>query len=131
MTRFLTVDEVVEIHNQVIQAAGGLPGIRDLGLLDSAVHRPQSGFGGTLFYPGLPEQGAALVHSLAANHPFVDGNKRVAFTAMDVFFRTNSVYLAATEDAKYEFMIAVATKQLDFSQIVAWISSHIGPASPS
>ena len=124
MTRFLTREEVQEIHRQVIEATGGSTGVRDEGLLDSAVQRPQGGFGGELFYPDLAHQAAALLHSLAMNHPFVDGNKRTAFTAMDVFLRLNALRLHASEDEKYDFMIQVVTGQVTFEAIVNWIVSH-------
>jgi death-on-curing protein len=124
MTVFLTVEDILEIHRQVIAATGGLDGLRDVGLLDAAVHRPQAGFGGVPFYPDLHEQAAALLHSLATNHPFGDGNKRTAFTAADVFLRLNGGRLTAGEDEKYDFMMKVAASRLSFQEITQWMGEH-------
>jgi death-on-curing protein len=128
MTVFLTIEDVLEIHRQVIESTGGSPGVRDIGLLDSAIHRPQATFGGVLLYPDLAHQAAALLESLGRNHPFVDGNKRAAFTAMDAFLRHNGKRLTATEDEKYEFVINVVTGQLRIEEIVAWIAPHMKTA---
>ncbi len=129
MSRFLTVDEVLAIHQEVLAATGGAQGVRDLGLLDSAVARPQSGFGGVLFHVNRTSQAAALLHSLATNHPFADGNKRTAFTAMDVFLRLNGARLEALEDEKYVFVIDVVTRRRDFDGIVAWLTAHLREAT--
>ncbi|HEV3023657.1 MAG TPA: Fic family protein [Pirellulales bacterium] len=72
MTTFLSTDDVLEIHRRVIEVTGGAAGLRDVGLLDSAVHRPRATFGGVFLYPTLAKQGAALLHSLAKSHAFVD-----------------------------------------------------------
>ena len=82
---YLTLEDLLEIHRRVIESTGGSDGIRSIPLLDSAVARPQATFGGIDLYPALPEKAAALLHSIISNHPFVDGNKRTGFTAMDVF----------------------------------------------
>ena len=82
---FLTLEEVLEIHTTLLQEFGGPPGIRDLGLLESALFRPRTGY-----YADLIEMAAALFESLLLNQPFVDGNKRVAFFAVDIFMRINS-----------------------------------------
>ncbi len=124
MTVFLAVEDVLEIYRAVLNATGGTAGIRDLGLLDSAVHRPQATFGGVQLYPDLNHQAAALIESLGRNHPFVDGNKRAAFTAMDVFLRANGLRLVATEDERYDFVIRVLTGQSTVEATAAWIASH-------
>ncbi|HEV3006858.1 MAG TPA: type II toxin-antitoxin system death-on-curing family toxin, partial [Pirellulales bacterium] len=81
--------------------------------------------GGVFLYPTLAKQGAALLHSLAKNHAFVDGNKRVAFEALDVFVRLNDGRLEATDDEKYDFVIGVASGKLVFDAIVEWIGEHL------
>lgn len=124
MTVFLTVEDVLEIHRALLEATGGTPGVRDVGLLDSAVHRPQATFGGVNLYPDVNHQAAALIESLGRNHPFVDGNKRAAFTAMDVFLRANGRRLVAKEDERYDFVIRVVTGQSDVEATAAWIASH-------
>ena len=80
MIQYLSLDEVLSIHERIIEHFGGPPGVRDLGLLESALFRPRTGY-----YQDIAEMAAALFESLIMNHPFVDGNKRVAFFATDVF----------------------------------------------
>lgn len=125
MTVFLSVADVLEIHRQIIATTGGGPGCRDQGLLDSAVHRPQAAFGGIAAYPDAAAQAAALLHSLAQNHPFVDGNKRTAYAAMRVFLRLNACDIAASEDETYDFVIGVASSKLGLDDATLWIRSHL------
>lgn len=125
MSVFLSVSDVLEIHRLVVAATGGADGCRDAGLLDSAVHRPQSAFGGVAAYPDIAAQAAALLHSLAKNHPFVDGNKRTAYAAMRIFLRLNGCDLVASEDDKYDFVIAVASSTMGIDDAVLWIRSHL------
>jgi len=88
MTVLLSLEDALEIHRQVIAETGGSPGIRDVRLLDSAMHRPQASFAGLDLYPGLAEKAAALLHSLVMNHPFVDGNKLRAHSTRFNGFRS-------------------------------------------
>lgn len=90
MTDYLTVIEIVAIHKVLIDRYGGAQGIRDAGAIEAACYRPQSGY-----YGDIVAAAAALMESLAINHPFVDGNKRVAFAAADVFLRMNGYRIAA------------------------------------
>jgi death on curing protein len=113
----------------VILVTGGADGIRDVGLLDSAVHRLQASFAEFDLYPTLAEKAAALLHSLIMNHPFVDGNKRTAFTAMDVFLRLNNFQLVAYEDDLYELVISIAENRRPFDQIAPWLAAHLVHAS--
>ncbi|WP_420122950.1 type II toxin-antitoxin system death-on-curing family toxin [Nakamurella sp.] len=94
MTRFLSAEDVLAIARV---AVGGDPGVRDLGLLDSACHRPSSTVFGEDAYPSLTLKAAALLHSLTANHPFVDGNKRTAWLATVVFLRDNGAVVTAPD----------------------------------
>jgi death on curing protein len=98
--QYLTLDEVLEIHTQLIKHFGGPPGIRDMGLLESALFRPRTGYYDTLF-----KMASALFESLLINHPFIDGNKRVAFFATDVFLRMNGYKLSVDADAAHQFII--------------------------
>jgi death-on-curing protein len=84
VTDYLTVADVLELHAELISRYGGAAGVRDPGALESALFRPQSGY-----YDDITQEAAALMESLAINHPFVDGNKRIAFAAVDVFLRMN------------------------------------------
>lgn len=98
--QFLSVDEVLEIHALLIRRFGGANGVRDLGLLESALYRPQSGY-----YSDLIEMAAAMFESLINNHSFVDGNKRVAFFATDVFLRLNGYKIVMDPSPAYSFLM--------------------------
>ncbi|MCT9929401.1 type II toxin-antitoxin system death-on-curing family toxin [Planotetraspora sp. A-T 1434] len=110
MTRYLTVEQVLDLAELAIE---GTPQLRDLGLLDSAVHRPQARMFGQEAYPDLVTKAAALLHSLAVNHPFLDGNKRVAWVSTVVFLAYNGVELDTDDDSAYDLVIAVASGKLD------------------
>src|SRR6202047_2436640 len=97
---YLTVGEVLQIHHQLIENYGGIRGVRDKGLLESAVFRPQIGY-----YNSAAEEAAALMESLANNHPFIDGNKRVAFDAMHTFLLVNGFSIEADPVETYLFII--------------------------
>ena len=113
--------EVIAIQHLQIEEYGGAHGVRDKGLLESAVFRPQVGY-----YTNAAEEAAALMESLANNHPFFDGNKRVAFAATHTFLLINGYDLEAEPHAAYEFMMhSIAKSEFCFSQILDWINSHI------
>lgn len=119
--RFLSVDEVVEIHEHLISRFGGPGGLRDRGLLESALFRPQTGY-----YADLPETAAAMFESLLMNHPFVDGNKRVAFFATDVFLRLNGWKLEVQADAAHRFLIGLLERaECDLAHLQPWIRSSL------
>lgn len=105
MTRYLTVEQALRITRL---AVGGPVDVRDIGLLDAAVHRPRASVLGQDAYPDLFTKAAALLHSLARNHPLVDGNKRLAWLATYVFCAKNGVELDPDDDAAYELVVAVA-----------------------
>lgn len=118
---YLTVGEVLRIHHQLIDTYGGAHGIRDTALLESAVFRPQMGY-----YSSVAEEAAALMESLANKHPFVDGNKRVAFAAAHTLLLVNGSDLQLEPVAAYEFMMqALSTGKFRFGPILEWISKHI------
>ena len=119
--QFLTRDELLEIHENLIERFGGQPGIRDPGLLESALFRPRTGY-----YEDLAEMGAALFESLIINHPFVDGNNRVAFFATDVFFRLNGYKLEVVSAEAYPFLIGLLEKgECNFENLLRWIRHSI------
>jgi death-on-curing protein len=89
MIRYLTLEEVLELHRLALEQSGGLDGVRELGGLESAVAQPQMAFGGQELYPSLAEKAAALGFSLVCNHPFMDGNKRIGHAAMETFLVLN------------------------------------------
>jgi death-on-curing protein len=106
-------DEVLLIHADQIETFGGSPGLRDGGLLDSALAQPRATFGGTLLHPTMAEQAAAYLYHLSRNHPFVDGNKRTAFAVMDAFLDANGYCLNLTDDEAYNLVMGVAQGQLE------------------
>ena len=109
---------VLAIHTRQLEKFGGTPGLRDEGLLDSALAQPQAMFGQQWLHPTIPEQAAAYLYHLAMNHPFVDGNKRTAFAVMDTFLRLNGYRLMLTDDAVFGLVLRVAQGQLDQAGIV-------------
>jgi death on curing protein len=119
--QFLSVDEVLAIHERLIECFGGPPGVRDKGLLESALFRPQTGY-----YKDLIELAAALFESLILNHPFNDGNKRVAFFATDVFLRLNGWRIAVDADEAHAFIIGHLEKQTcNYDNLLPWQRSSI------
>jgi death-on-curing protein len=118
---YLTVGEVLQIHHQLIEDYGGTHGVRDKGLLESAVFRPQIGY-----YNNIAEEAAALMESLANNHSFLDGNKRVAFAAAHTFLVVNGHDLEVEPLAAYDFMMrSIARGEFRFGSILKWINDHI------
>jgi death on curing protein len=118
--RFLSLDEAIEIHERLIERFGGSAGIRDKGLLESALFRPQTGY-----YSDLPEMAAALFESLISNHAFVDGNKRMAFFLSDVFLRLNGWKLTVSADEGERFIVGSLERgDCDYEHLVPWIREH-------
>jgi death on curing protein len=116
-----TVAETIEAHQILIAEFGGRPGIRDVGLLESAISRPQSGY-----YADVIEEAAALMESLANNHAFIDGNKRVSFTMTDTLLRLNGYYLEVDGQEAHKFITqAMEAKEFRFSLIRDWIKSVV------
>jgi death-on-curing protein len=109
---YLTVQDLLDLT----RALGAGP-VRDVGLLDSAAHRPRSAFMGHEAYPTVVAKAAALMHSVAGNHALVDGNKRLALLATAVFLRINGLHLALTDDEAFDLTMAVASGQLDVNRI--------------
>jgi death-on-curing protein len=127
VTRYLTVEQALRIARA---AVGGAVEVRDVGLLESAVHRPRASVLGQDAYPDLFTKAAALLHSLAGNHPLVDGNKRLAWLATYVFLAKNGIVLDPDDDAAYEFVIAVADGSIDDVGEIAAVLARFA-ASPS
>lgn len=125
-TDFLTIADVLGMHFILIKKYGGLSGVRDPGALEAALYRPQTGY-----YKDTIEQAAALMESLAINHPFVDGNKRIAFAAADVFFRINGYQLKRSPSQIYSEMIEML-EQRNFNKgpIDEWLRSFVVTVDP-
>ncbi|MGB9662578.1 MAG: type II toxin-antitoxin system death-on-curing family toxin [Moorellaceae bacterium] len=123
--KWITPEVVERMHEVVIRATGGAPGVRDRSVLVSAVLNPLATFGGEDLYPGLLAKVAALLYGLARGHPFVDGNKRTAFLAAAVVLRKNGLRLSASDAEVVAFMEAVATGRLYLDDVLAWLERHI------
>jgi death-on-curing protein len=125
MSDYLTVAEVYQMQHRLIDMFGGLHGVRDKGAVEAAVFRPQTGY-----YNSVEEEAAALMESLGNNHGFLDGNKRIAFTAADVFLRRNGFYIEVEGAAGYEFINgSMERHEFRFAQILDWLRRHVKPLS--
>jgi death-on-curing protein len=123
--RYLSLLEVLVLHQRVLATTGGMGGVRDMGGLESAVAQPQMTFGGAELYPTLAGKAAALAHSLVCNHPFVDGNKRIGHAAMEVFLVMNGYELEASLDDAERTFLALAAGQVSREELRSWIESHM------
>lgn len=121
MSDYLTLLEVLAIHTDQIERYGGSPGVRDPGLLEAALYRPQTGY-----YADLIEEAAALWESLAQNHPFVDGNKRTAFAATYTFLAINGGHITATARETYAFIFGLyEAGSFNFEALAAWLRGNV------
>jgi death on curing protein len=118
-----TVAEAIETQRLLIQEFGGMHGLRDRGLLEAAIYRPQNGY-----YEDLIHEAAALMESLANNHAFLDGNKRISFVLTDAFLRANGSFLAVEALAAHRFITeAISNKEFRIRQIREWLTAHVQP----
>ena len=117
VTLFLTLAEAIELHTRLIERFGGKIGVHDMGLLEIALMRPQTGY-----YATVSLQAGALLQSLIMNHPFIDGNKRVAFAATAIFLRMNGYILKVSADEAESFLVErVIKEKIQLSEIAEWI----------
>lgn len=123
--RYLTTENVIQIHFELVEATGGSQGLRDLGLLESAVTRPQATFEGKDLYPTFLLKASALVHSLLLNHMFVDGNKRTATVSMIEFLILNGKKIQAANKEIVDFALWIENKKPTIEQIAQWLEKHI------
>jgi death-on-curing protein len=123
MTEYVTTADALFFHKQLIERYGGAPGVRDVGALESALQRPQTGY-----YDTIIEEAAALLESLVQNHPFVDGNKRVAFAVVDVFLRINGYTIVTTSREIYrQLMELFEQKAFDMEHLVPRLQKMVKP----
>ncbi len=122
--KYLTPQQVLAIHDQLIKRFGGSFGLRDLGLLESAAARPMVTFDEVDLYPTVFEKAAAILHSLLKNHPFVDGNKRTALVSAGLLLKLNGYRLVNKHREELEFAIKVENEGLSFEEIVAWFEEN-------
>ncbi|HXY96978.1 MAG TPA: type II toxin-antitoxin system death-on-curing family toxin [Steroidobacteraceae bacterium] len=121
MTEYVTTADALFFHKQLIERYGGAGGVRDVGALESALHRPQTGY-----YETLIDEAAALMESLVQSHAFVDGNKRVAFAVVDVFLRINGFAIVASSTAIYERVIKLLEQgTFDLEHLVPWLQGVV------
>jgi death-on-curing protein len=125
VTRYPTIHDVTAIHARLITRFGGSEGIRDRGALEAALARPQSGY-----YTDLVQEAAALWESLSQNHPFVDGNKRVAVTVTAAFLRVNGYRLEFEDNDAFSFLTGLyETGRVRFEELDGWLRRHVVPGS--
>lgn len=127
---FLTRPQVLAMHESLIDVYGGIHGLRDALLLDSALAQPQSTFDGQFLHADAQEMAAAYAFHLVGNHPFLDGNKRIGAACMSVFLQINGLALHATHDELEELIMAIASGQRTKAEISAWVRHHAVTARP-
>ena len=116
--------QVLLIHDQLIAETGGSPGLRDEGMLDSALNAPFQTFGGEDVYPSLQQKAARLCFGLVKNHPFVDGNKRIGAHAMLVFLALNGIELQHTQSELSDVILQLAAGEIEATDLLRWILAH-------
>lgn len=121
---YLEIDEVLAIHDKLVEVSGGRPGVLDFTLLHSACERPKATFGGKDLYAGVFNKATALITSLIQNHPFSDGNKRTGFVSTVRFLYINGYSLVFKEAEAIRFVHNVQGKKYNFQQVSAWLKEH-------
>ena len=124
MMLLLTVDEICALHTRLTEKSGGSDGLRDRGLLESAVYSAETAFGGEEMYPSIEEKAARLMFALVSNHAFVDGNKRIGVLVMLMTLRLNSVFLTYTQKELIALGLSAAAGEMKYGEILSWISVH-------
>jgi death on curing protein len=127
MTLYLSVAQLLRIHQLQLEAFGGAGGLRDRGALEAASARPQATFAGDDLYPDLVAKTAALMHSLVMNHAFVDGNKRVGAMAAELFLAINGYALDADDDDLVDLALNVASGEMGIEAVAIWIRQRAQP----
>jgi len=128
---YLTLEQILDIHDQIIAQTTGSPGITNPGLLESAIAQPQMTFAGQELYTTLPEKAVALGFSLIKNHPFMDGNKRTGHAAMEVFLILNGFEINANVEEQEQVILQVASGEITREEFIHWLQSVIIPFNPS
>ena len=120
----ITIKNILRLHELSIITYGGSQGIRDQGLIESAIARPYQTFGGEYLYPTVFEKAAAFVESIITNHPFIDGNKRTGLLAMLLILEIGNFKITASNDDTYNFTIEISTGEIKFEEIVFWLKNN-------
>lgn len=127
--RYLTLEQVMDLHRLVIAQTGGAAGLRDRNALESAVAQPMMTFDGVDLYPTQAAKAGALAHSLVQNHPFNDGNKRIGHAAMEVFLVINGLEVDAGIEGQETVFMKVASGELSRAELTDWIEQHLASLS--
>lgn len=127
--RYLSISEILELHERLVASFGGATGIRDVGALESAVSQPHAFFDGQDLYPDMAGKAGAPCFSLVMNHPFVDGNKRAGHAAMETFLLLNGFEINAGVDEQEQVILSLAAGQFNRNTFIAWLREHIASAS--
>ena len=123
--RYLSLREILELHDKIIEVTGGARGMRDIRALESAINQPRLTFNRTDLYPDILTKAAALCFFLVMNHPFVDGNKRIGHAAMETFLILNGFEIEASIDEQEKIILDLAAGRLDREEFTAWLNNHI------
>lgn len=123
--KILTKRQILKLHSLLMQESGGIDGLRDEGLLDSAVKQPYQTYAGVELYPTVIDKAVRLGYSLISNHPFVDGNKRIGTHAMLVFLDINGIVLDYDDDDLIQLILQIASGEADDNALNAWVRSHL------
>jgi death-on-curing protein len=121
VTVYLSIEQIEELHDLQMEQFGGASGLRDRGGLEAAAARPAMTFGGEDLYPDIPVKAAALLHSLVMNHPYVDGNKRIAVNVAEFFSELNGYRLEASDKELENVTLAVARGEMDAEPLAIWL----------
>ena len=121
----ISIKEVAQIHNLLIEEFGGVKGIRDLGALDAAINRPFATFDQQELYLKPADKAAAIIESILINHPFIDGNKRTDYVLMRLLLLQGGQDIQAEQEEKYDFVISIATGKMNFNSIKKWIEERL------
>jgi death-on-curing protein len=120
----LSKEQVIKLHSQIVELTGGTDGVREMGLLESAIESPFQACFGADVYPTIQEKGTRLGFGLIKNHCMLDGNKRIGVHAMLVFFDLNGIVLSYTQKELYEMVLAVAGSTMEYEDMLEWVSAH-------
>lgn len=127
--KHITLFQILELHQKIIAQSGGSYGVRDFGALESALSQPEMTFGGEDLYPGLTQKAAALAYSLCMNHPFIDGNKRIAHAAMEIILVLNGFEINVSIDKQERLFLDLASGRVSREELVEWLRGNIVPVS--
>ena len=123
--RYLTLNEVLTLHDRLIAQTGGSFGVRDIGRLESSLAQPRMTFDGVELYPTLVEKAATLGFSIIQNHPFLDGNKRTGHAAMEIFLFLNGFEIRSSTDEQEKVVLQVASGKMSREQFSGWVNSVV------